>query len=99
MPLVLEYESVAKRKADTLKLSLNEIDAFVSYLCSVAMPVDIHYLWRPELPDPGDDMILEMAVAGQCEFIVTHNIRHFVGAEKFGVKAVSPGEFLMMLGG
>ena len=55
---------------------------------------DIFFLWRPFLPDPNDDMILELAFAANCRYIVTHNVRHFRGCERLGVEVVTPGEFL-----
>jgi len=56
VPLVLEYEEVAKQLAPELGLSLSALDDIVDYPCSVALQHDIHYLWRPVLPDPKDDM-------------------------------------------
>lgn len=99
VPLVLEYESAAKRMADELDLSTRDIDDIIGYLCEVAVRRTIHYLWRPVLPDPKDDMVLEVAVAGQCEYIVTHNVKDFQGAERFGVRVVTPQDFLVILGG
>jgi predicted nucleic acid-binding protein len=58
----------------------------------------IHFLWRPFLHDPGDDMLLELAVAGRATHIVTFNLRHFAEAERvFGIKPVTPGDFLASL--
>ena len=56
------------------------------------------HLWRPFLPDPLDDLVLELAVEANAECIVTHNRRDFAGAEQFGVRIVSPGTFLRQLG-
>jgi hypothetical protein len=58
---------------------------------------EIFYLWRPFLADPSDDMILELAFAADCQYIVTHNVRHFAGCERFGVEAITPGDFLALL--
>jgi hypothetical protein len=60
--LALEYESVLKAVIDELGLSLVDIDDFTEYLCSRARLVQIYFRWRPTLPDPGDDRILEVAV-------------------------------------
>ncbi|MCC7361463.1 MAG: putative toxin-antitoxin system toxin component, PIN family [Anaerolineales bacterium] len=98
VPLVLEYEEVAKRQADELGLSLQAIDDISGYLCSVTVRHSIHYLWRPVLADPKDDMVLEVAVAGQCEYIVTYNVRHFRGPEQFGIGVVTPQEMLKKIG-
>ena len=98
VPLVLEYEEVAKRQLDEIGLNLVDVDDIIDYLCSVAVRHPIHYLWRPALPDPEDDMVLEVAVAGECEYIVTYNEKDFRGAEQFGVKIISPQEFLKQIG-
>jgi len=98
VPLVLEYEDVAKRQATEIGLSLKAIDDILSYLCSVAVQHRIHYLWRPLLPDPKDDLVLELAVAGQCEYIVTYNDRHFRGSEQFGIHLIRPQELLEKIG-
>jgi putative PIN family toxin of toxin-antitoxin system len=99
IPLVIQYEAIIKRQSDQLGLSEQEIDTFVDFLCSVAEPVEIHYLWRPELSDPDDDMVLEAAVAGQCDCIVTHNTHDFQNAIHFGIQIVTPGDFLVLIGG
>jgi predicted nucleic acid-binding protein len=46
------------------------------------------------LPDPGDEFLLELAVAGRADAIVTHNVRHFAGVERFGIQVMTPREFL-----
>jgi predicted nucleic acid-binding protein len=70
---------------------------FVRFLGSAARLQPIYFLWRPYLPDPGDDMILELALAAGCRYIVTHNVRHFAGCQKLGIEAVTPGEFMKLL--
>ena len=70
---------------------------FLRYLAGHAWLQDIFFLWRPFLPDPDDDMILELAFAANCRYIVTHNIRDFRGCEKFGMEAITPREFLKMI--
>lgn len=70
---------------------------FLRYLVSLAHLQDIHFLWRPFLRDPDDDMVLECAVAAGCAYIVTHNIKDFRRTEQLGVKAVTPAQFLQIL--
>lgn len=70
---------------------------FVRYLASVAHLQDVHFLWRPFLRDPDDDMVLECAVASGCEFIVTHNVRDFRRVEELNVRAIAPADFLNRL--
>jgi len=98
VPLVLEYEDALLRHSDVTRLSRADVDAVLDYFCSVAHLQQIFYLWRPLLPDPKDDLVLELAVAARCHTIVTFNRRDFVGADKFGVSVVEPGPFLSGLG-
>lgn len=98
VPLVLEYEDVAKRLLENIPLTEQDIDNILDYLCAVAQQHQIFYLWRPLLKDPKDDMVLELAVTASCEFIVTYNKRDFQGAESFGLRVVTPKEFLEEIG-
>ena len=97
VPLVLEYESVAKRMKADLGLTARDIDDTINYFCSVGTAHDIHYLWRPYLTDPKDDMVLELALNAHAPIIVTFNTSDFVGAESFGIKVMTPKEFLIMV--
>jgi putative PIN family toxin of toxin-antitoxin system len=98
VPLVLEYEAAAKRQARVTALSAGEIDDILDYLCIVGDRRSIFFLWRPFLKDPKDDMVLELAVEAECESIVTYNQRDFAGADRFGVRIVTPREFLQERG-
>lgn len=70
---------------------------FLDQILDHADTRNINYLWRPFLRDPKDDMLLEIAVASQAEYIVTYNIRDFDRIELFGIEAIRPGEFLKIL--
>lgn len=70
---------------------------FVRYLATVAHLQDVHFLWRPFLRDPDDDMVLECAVASGSEFIVTHNVKDFRRVEELNVQAITPADFLKLL--
>jgi len=94
VPLAVEYEAVLTKHAASLELRRSEVTTIVDYLCAVGRRQPIHFLWRPLLRDPDDEFVLEVAVAAGCQYIVTHNIRDFVGAERFGVTIVRPGKFL-----
>jgi putative PIN family toxin of toxin-antitoxin system len=97
--LVLEYEDVAKRFIGTkIGLSVRDIDNIIDYICSVAYHHRIYYLWRPTLKDPHDDMLLELAVSSECQYIITYNLRDFHGIEKFGIHPIQPREFLKLIG-
>ena len=95
--LLLEYGSAVKRPEAGIRVGNEAIDDILDYLASVAHRQEVYFLWRPGLPDPADDHVLEVAVAGGCDAIVTYNLRDFRGAERYGVRAVSPAEFLREL--
>ncbi|RJP19971.1 MAG: putative toxin-antitoxin system toxin component, PIN family [Candidatus Omnitrophota bacterium] len=98
IPLILEYEDVAKRLIEEINLSENDIDDILDYLCTVSNRRKIFYLYRPYLRDADDDMVLELAVAAKCDFIITHNIKHFQGISHLGIRALTPKEFLELSG-
>ena len=98
VPLVLEYEEVLRRQSEALGLTPGVIDDVLDYICSVAEHREIFYLWRPVIRDPNDDAILEVAAAARCDYIVTHNVLDFVGAEAFDLEVIRPGEFLRRIG-
>jgi hypothetical protein len=58
---------------------------------------EIHFLWRPFLPDANDDLVLELAFAAGCRHVITHNVRDFHGSEQLGVTALSPRDFLTLI--
>lgn len=70
---------------------------FIRYIASMSHLQDVHFLWRPFLRDPDDDMVLECAVAAGCRYIVTHNTKDFRRTAELGVKAVTAGQFLQIL--
>ncbi len=98
VPLVLEYEEVAKRLLGKISPTENDVDAILDYICSIAIRRKVHYLWRPLLNDPKDEMVLELAVAGGCDTIVTYNKRDFRGIEQFGIRLLTAAEFLQEIG-
>ena len=95
VPLALEYEAVCRRPEQRLAagLSETEMDIFLSALVAMAEPVETHFLWRPQLRDPNDEMVLEAAVNGRADAIVTFNPRDYGTAPaQFGVKVLLPRE-------
>ncbi|RVU18183.1 putative toxin-antitoxin system toxin component, PIN family [Methylobacterium oryzihabitans] len=95
VPLMLEYEAVMMRPQhlEAAGLQAEEMDALIGAIAAVAEPVRLAFLWRPAVRDPDDDMVLEAAVNGRAEAIVTFNRRDFgvVGA-RFGIDILSPGD-------
>ena len=98
VPLVLEYEAAAKLLSKKFKLSYSDIDDVLDYFCSVSERRKIHFLWRPVLRDPSDDMVLELAVESESAYILTYNKRDFQGSKRFGVEVITPKEFLVKIG-
>ncbi len=98
VPLVMEYEAVLKRLADELNRTVEEIDIILTRICKFGIERRIFFLWRPMLRDVKDEMVLELAVESQSQYIVTYNKADFAGAERFGVRAITPKEFLQLIG-
>jgi putative PIN family toxin of toxin-antitoxin system len=100
VPLFLEYEAVLTRPAHLAETGLNmaETNVILDALAAVIEPVTFHFLWKPQLRDPADEMVLETAVNGQADRLVTFNIRHLrTAAGSFGIQATRPGEVLQAL--
>ena len=98
VPLFVEYEDVLKRESVNTELSNQDIDAILDYFLSKAEIREIFYLWRPFLKDPKDDMVLELAVESNSNYIVTYNKRDYKDIHKFGIQALTPLEFLQLRG-
>lgn len=96
--LYTEWQSVLTR-AEHLPpgASAENANDFLRYLASIAHLQDVHFLWRPFLRDPDDDMVLECAVASGSQYIITHNVKDFKRAPKLKVNAIRPAEFLTLL--
>ena len=97
VPLFLEYEAVLLRP-EHLKVAgavTRDIANLLDALAGKLIPVEIQFLWRPQLRDANDDMVLEAAVNGQVASIITFNVRDFLPqANSFGVAVKTPGDFL-----
>ena len=98
VPLVLEYEEVLLRELPHLHVPKSVVEDVLDFHCLVATRHQIFFLWRSYLPDPRDDMLLELAVAARCDFIVTYNRRDFVSVERFALRVIEPGAFLRHIG-
>jgi putative PIN family toxin of toxin-antitoxin system len=98
--MILEYEAVLKRQQhlSVAGLSIADVDDLLDAFCIFARPVTNHYRWRPALTDPDDDLVLETAVNGGAEAIVTFNVFDFQRATTmFGIQVERPSEALRRL--
>ena len=98
VPLIIEYEYALKRTDLNILLTDSEIDDILDYICQIADKREIFYLWRPYLKDPKDDMILELAVESESDYIITYNQKDFKEVSKFGIKTLTPKAFLRKIG-
>lgn len=100
VPLALEYEAVCHRAEHQLAsgLTRHEVTIFVDAMIALSEPVETHFLWRPQLHDPGDEMVLEAAVNGYADALVTFNMRDFgVVPLRFGIPVLRPREVMERL--
>lgn len=97
VPLMLEYEAVIKRP-ETLARSggtVSDMDIILDQLAAALQQVPIWYLWRPQLRDPNDDMVLEAAANAQASHIVTFNVRDYGTApNRFGIRVCRPADLV-----
>jgi putative PIN family toxin of toxin-antitoxin system len=98
--LFLEYEDVLKRAENRLATGMSEedVDGFLAALASAAEPIQVNFRWRPQLSDPKDELVLEAAVNGEADALVTHNVRDFEPAARlFGLRVLLPRQVLKEL--
>jgi putative PIN family toxin of toxin-antitoxin system len=102
VPLMLEYEAVLTRPDQLAYIGLGvaEINVVLDALASVIEPVPLHFVWRPRLKDPADEMVLDTAVNGDADRLATFNLRHLRDAAmEFGIRADRPGVILREIRG
>ncbi len=95
--LFAEYRDLLLRPENLRQRTPAQADGFLDFLLASSHLQEVFFLWRPALPDPDDDFVLELAVAAGCRYIVTHNLRDFRGTENWGITAVTPGGFLKLI--
>jgi putative PIN family toxin of toxin-antitoxin system len=95
--LFLEYEEVLRRKEQRIVHGMSEdlMEHFLIGLAGIIEPVKIHYRWRPQMSDADDEMVLDAALNGRAESIVTHNVRDFMAAAaRFRLEVLTPAELV-----
>jgi predicted nucleic acid-binding protein len=93
VPLIIEYEAVLTRPEhlDASGLTPRQVNDVLDALVKVSIPVPLRFLWRPQLKDPADEMVLETAVNGAADWLVTFNLRHLAdAARQFGIRVARP---------
>jgi len=93
VPLMVEYEAVLTRPEHLLAsgLSAKEVNEILDALAKVSIPVQLRFLWRPRLKDPANEIVLETAVNGAADRLVTFNERHLgAAAREFGIRVLPP---------
>lgn len=93
VPLALEYEAICRTAEHRIAAGLGErqVDVYVTAIIAMAEPVKTHFLWRPQLRDPNDEMVLETAVNGRADALVTFNLGDYGDAPgRFGVDLLLP---------
>ncbi|GCL39446.1 putative toxin-antitoxin system toxin component, PIN family [Sphaerospermopsis sp. FACHB-1094] len=96
--LIFEYEEILKREKDQLNLKNEDIDNVIEAICAISNQCNIFYLWRPVARDPDDDFVIDLAVECQADFIITYNQKDLQAAEKFGIRVLTPKQFLQQVG-
>jgi len=95
VPLVLEYEAVLTRPQmlKEMAMTIGEVGVVIDAILTAAVPVEMRFLWRPQLKDPSDEMVLETAVNGYADYLATFNLRHLrEAAALFGIRTAVPGQ-------
>ncbi len=95
VPLIIEYEAVLTRPEhlEASGLTARDVSEVLDALVKVSIPVRLRFLWRPRLKDPADEMVLETAVNGAADRLVTFNLHHLgAAAREFGIRAALPRE-------
>ena len=96
--LMYEYEDVARRPGNVPGLSRQAITDILDLIYRQSHRQLVWFSWRPLSPDPGDDLVLDAAIAGGCDFVVSFNKRHLRAAREFGIAVLPPAELLKLIG-
>jgi len=94
--LWLEYEDVLARQIHELDVDAADCQAVLAALAASGQWVSVYFGWRPNLRDESDNHLVELAIAGGAECIVTHNIKDFRRSELAWprLRIVDPARFL-----
>ena len=96
VPLVMEYEEVLHRPG-MVPLNKAAVDDVLDYVCASGLRQQVYFLWRPKLADVRHDMVLEAAFNGNCDAILTWNVRDFAAAADMAINILQPDQFVKRL--
>jgi predicted nucleic acid-binding protein len=96
--LMYQYEDVARRPGNVPGLSAQDITNILDLIYRESHRQVIWFSWRPASPDPGDDLVLDAAIVGGCDFVVSFNERHLRAARDFGMEVLTPTALLKLIG-
>lgn len=97
-PLVMEYEEKLLGHREATGQSAEDVARLIRAICRIGIPQEIYYLWRGHTRDPEDAHVLELAIAADCDCIVTYNKKDFPEAPRFGLDVLTALEFLKRIG-
>ena len=97
VPLLAEYDDVLVRPNSGIFIPRQAVEAIIGRIAQISHKQPIYFLWRPLLPDPKDDMVLELGIASGATHIVTFNHKDFIPASQFGIAIVNPSTFIRLL--
>jgi predicted nucleic acid-binding protein len=98
--LALEYEATCVLAEHRLAagIDLEQVGVFIDAVIAMCEPIESHFLWRPQLRDPADELVLEAAVNGRAAAIVTFNLRDFGSVPAaFGLELLQPADVMRRL--
>lgn len=95
---MFEYEDVLRRPGNAPGLSAKDVSAVLDLIYQKSRRQFVYFSWRPLSSDPGDDLVLDAAIAGGCDFVVTFNERHLRPAREFGIEILKPVDMLKQIG-
>jgi predicted nucleic acid-binding protein len=102
VPLATEYEATCRQSRHRVGAGLThaEVGIFLDAVIAMSEPIETYFLWRPQLHDPGDEMVLEAAINGGADGLVTFNIKDFGDApRRFGIELLQPRQAMQRIRG